>query len=84
VSLFIEEVSFHRYPRWSDLVRGVVAAVVENVGYRQVLAFWQVAGAVSAWRGRQAVWGSMQREGFDAAEVERPLLEPAGVSSRPS
>ncbi len=86
VSLFIEEVSFHRYPRWSDLLRGVVAAVVENIGYRQVLAFWQVAGAVGAWRGRKAVWGTMQREGFGApaADVERPLLEPAGVSSRPS
>jgi cellulose synthase/poly-beta-1,6-N-acetylglucosamine synthase-like glycosyltransferase len=85
ISLFIEEVSFHRYPRWSDLLRGVVAAVLENVGYRQVLAFWQVAGAVGAWRGRQAVWGSMQRKGFDPpADADRPLLEPAGISSRPS
>jgi cellulose synthase/poly-beta-1,6-N-acetylglucosamine synthase-like glycosyltransferase len=64
VSLFIEEVSFHRYPRWSDLGRGVLAAVAENFGYRQILAAWQVAGAVAAWRGRTAVWGSMHREGF--------------------
>jgi cellulose synthase/poly-beta-1,6-N-acetylglucosamine synthase-like glycosyltransferase len=64
-SLFIEEVSFHRYPRWSDLWRGVLAAILENFGYRQVLAVWQVAGAAAAWRGRQAVWGSMQRQGFD-------------------
>ncbi|HEY7274016.1 MAG TPA: glycosyltransferase [Actinoplanes sp.] len=64
VSLFIEEVSFHRYPRWSDLWRGVVAAVVENFGYRQILAVWQVSGAAAAWRGRQAVWGSMHRQGF--------------------
>src|SRR6185312_4895169 len=41
VSLFIEEVSFHRYPRWTDLVRGVLAAVIENFGYRQILAIWQ-------------------------------------------
>ena len=86
VALFIEEVSFHRYPRWSDLLRGVAAAVAENVGYRQVLAVWQVAGALSAWRGRTAVWGSMPREGFGAppGDAERPLLEPAGISSRPS
>jgi cellulose synthase/poly-beta-1,6-N-acetylglucosamine synthase-like glycosyltransferase len=66
VSLFIEEVSFHRYPRWSDLSRGVLSAVAENFGYRQILAVWQVSGAAAAWRGRQAVWGSMHRQGFDA------------------
>jgi cellulose synthase/poly-beta-1,6-N-acetylglucosamine synthase-like glycosyltransferase len=79
VSLFIEEVSFHRYPRWSDLWRGVLAAVLENFGYRQLLALWQVAGAASAWRGRQAVWGSMQRQGFDTA----PPLETVGPASEP-
>jgi cellulose synthase/poly-beta-1,6-N-acetylglucosamine synthase-like glycosyltransferase len=76
VSLFIEEVSFHRYPRWSDLVRGVLAAILENFGYRQILAVWQVTGAAGAWRGRQAVWGTMHRQGFDTAET--PELEPTG------
>jgi hypothetical protein len=79
VSLFIEEISFHRYPHWADLWRGVIAALIENVGYRQVLAAFQVAGAVSAWRGRQAVWGSMQRQGFDSpAEFTEPVLEASG------
>jgi cellulose synthase/poly-beta-1,6-N-acetylglucosamine synthase-like glycosyltransferase len=81
VALVIEEVSFHRYPRWSDLWRGVLAAVLENFGYRQVLAVWQVAGAASAWRGRQAVWGSMQRQGFDSPPV--PPLETVGPGARP-
>jgi cellulose synthase/poly-beta-1,6-N-acetylglucosamine synthase-like glycosyltransferase len=69
-ALFIEEVSFHRYPRWADLARGVAAAIAENFGYRQILAFWQVAGAVAAWRGKQAVWGTMQRQGFDVGDQE--------------
>ena len=81
VALVIEEVSFYRYPRWSDLWRGVLAAVLENFGYRQVLAVWQVAGAASAWRGRQAVWGSMQRQGFDSPSV--PPLETVGPGARP-
>ncbi len=85
VSLFIEEVSFHRYPRWADLLRGVGAAVLENVGYRPVLALWQIRGAVSAWRGGQAVWGTMQRQGFDTAPVatDTPKLEPVGVTPPP-
>lgn len=77
-ALFIEEVSFHRYPRWADLLRGVIAAIAENFGYRQLLAGWQIAGAVSAWRGGPAVWGTMQREGFG----ETPA-EPVGVSTPP-
>jgi cellulose synthase/poly-beta-1,6-N-acetylglucosamine synthase-like glycosyltransferase len=86
VSLFIEEVSFHRYPRWTDLCRGVLAAIIENFGYRQILAVWQILGAVAAWRGRQAVWGSMHREGFDTTPHPNPLVpiekEPAGLSAQ--
>jgi cellulose synthase/poly-beta-1,6-N-acetylglucosamine synthase-like glycosyltransferase len=78
VSLFIEEVSFHRYPRWSDLFRGVLAAILENFGYRQILAVWQVRGAAGAWRGRQAVWGTMDRQGFDtvAADAGEKPVDP--------
>jgi cellulose synthase/poly-beta-1,6-N-acetylglucosamine synthase-like glycosyltransferase len=79
LALFIEEVSFHRYPRWSDMLRGVLAAVLENFGYRQILALWQVSGAAAAWRGRQAVWGAMQREGFDTVPPEdAPPVKTAG------
>ncbi|UQU62902.1 glycosyltransferase family 2 protein [Couchioplanes caeruleus] len=77
VSLFIEEVSFHRYPRWSDMARGVAAAVLENFGYRQVLAVWQIAGVLGAVRGRRAVWGAMQRQGF-GGDVDSPEMVGAG------
>jgi cellulose synthase/poly-beta-1,6-N-acetylglucosamine synthase-like glycosyltransferase len=78
-ALFIEEVSFHRYPRWTDLLRGVAAAIAENVGFRQILALWQVMGAVAAWRGRQAVWGTMRREGFGEPPPEPVGVGPVGV-----
>ncbi|MFI7545299.1 glycosyltransferase family 2 protein [Actinoplanes sp. NPDC049599] len=76
ISLFIEEVSFHRYPRWSDLLRGVAAAILENFGYRQILAAWQVAGAFGALHGRKAEWGAMHRQGFDEMAESR---DPVGV-----
>ena len=76
ISLFIEEVSFHRYPRWGDLLRGVAAAILENFGYRQILAAWQVAGAFGALHGRKAEWGAMHRQGFDEAVESR---DPVGV-----
>ncbi|MFI5492311.1 glycosyltransferase [Actinoplanes sp. NPDC051859] len=77
-SLFIEEISFHRYPRWSDVARGVMAAILENFGYRQLLAVWQVRGAVGAWRGGKAQWGTMQREGFSGADAESAEMVGAG------
>ena len=73
ISLFIEEISFHRYLRWTDLIRGVAAAIIENFGYRQILAAWQVLGAAGAWRGKQAVWGTMHREGFDTHPDQKPV-----------
>jgi hypothetical protein len=77
MSLFIEEISFHRYPRWADVARGVAAAVLENFGYRQMLAVWQVAGVIGALRGRKAVWGTMQREGF-GGDLDSPEMVGAG------
>lgn len=88
IALFIDEVSFHRYPRWTDIARGVAAAVLENFGYRQILALWQVAGAFGAWHGREAVWGTMDRAGFDepvrpARDREPTPVQTVGAGRRP-
>jgi cellulose synthase/poly-beta-1,6-N-acetylglucosamine synthase-like glycosyltransferase len=55
----------HPGPRWTDILRGVVAAALENFGYREILAFWQVVGALGAGRGREAVRGTMNRSGYE-------------------
>jgi cellulose synthase/poly-beta-1,6-N-acetylglucosamine synthase-like glycosyltransferase len=72
-SAALEEFSFHRYRRWGDLWLTVAAAVVENVGYRQLTALWRLQGLWAAMRGTQAEWGVMTRVGFAApAPAERP------------
>jgi len=75
LALLLEEISFHRYPRWRDLGAGFAAAVVENLGYRQLLAFWQLRGAWSAVRRTDAVWGQMTRQGFDGGS-DMPVAAP--------
>jgi cellulose synthase/poly-beta-1,6-N-acetylglucosamine synthase-like glycosyltransferase len=63
-ALAVEEFSFHRYGRWRDLAVAGAVTVVENLGYRQLTAWWRVQGLWAAWRGSEQVWGVMTRQGF--------------------
>jgi cellulose synthase/poly-beta-1,6-N-acetylglucosamine synthase-like glycosyltransferase len=64
-ALTVEEFTFHRYPRWRDLGVAIVAAVLENVGYRQLHAWWRLRGVVAMIGRRPRQWGAMPRSGFD-------------------
>jgi hypothetical protein len=59
----LEELSFRRYPRLSDLLHLFALALLENFGYRQLSAWWRVKGTISAIRGVEG-WGHMTRKGF--------------------
>jgi hypothetical protein len=43
---YLEEMSFRLYPRASQAAQLVLMAVVENVGYRQLMAVFRLAGLV--------------------------------------
>lgn len=63
----LEEITFRRYPRTSDLAKLFGLAVIENLGYRQLVTFWRVRGTLGFLRGRRRqVWGDMARKGFEA------------------
>lgn len=51
------------YDRPRDLMALAWAAVVENVGYRQVLLYWRLRGTWDWLRGRQR-WDKFARKGF--------------------
>jgi cellulose synthase/poly-beta-1,6-N-acetylglucosamine synthase-like glycosyltransferase len=59
----LEELTFRRYARWADLVRLFSAAVVENLGYRQLNQWWRLQGTLAALRGVRH-WGRQERRGF--------------------
>jgi hypothetical protein len=71
-ALALEEFSFRRYVRGGEVGRLLVAAVIENFGYRQLLALWRTKALVDLARGRQE-WGEMRRRGLGYA--------PAGETS---
>lgn len=68
VALALEEFGFHRYRRRRDLVIAVAAAFAENLGYRQLNAWWRLIGTVQALRATPPEWGAMTRVGFTAEE----------------
>jgi cellulose synthase/poly-beta-1,6-N-acetylglucosamine synthase-like glycosyltransferase len=65
-SAALEEFSFHRYRRWGDLWLTAAAALVENLGYRQLTALWRLQGLWAAMRRGTVEWGVMTRVGFAA------------------
>jgi hypothetical protein len=67
-ALTVEEFSFRRYSRWRDLGAAVLAAVVENIGYRQLHSWWRLQGLWRFIRGQEASWGVMTRAGFDSPQ----------------
>ena len=52
-SLVLEELSFHRYPKFSHLLKLMVVAIVENLGYRQLNSWWRIKGTWSFMRKKQ-------------------------------
>jgi hypothetical protein len=42
----LEELFFHPFPRFSQMAVLVGVAVLENLGYRQLVSLWRLAGLV--------------------------------------
>lgn len=65
-SVLLEELSFRRYPRVSDLLTLALVGIAENFGYRQLTTWWRLRGIVDYFRKKQG-WGTMIRKGFTGA-----------------
>ncbi len=74
-ALFLEELSFHLYPKFRQQFRLAFAALLENFGYRQINSVWR-AWAMIKWLvpfTRQEQWGKIERMG----EWQRPKQDTA-------
>jgi cellulose synthase/poly-beta-1,6-N-acetylglucosamine synthase-like glycosyltransferase len=63
-ALLVEERAFQRYRRWRCFGRLVLAAGIENLGYRQWYALIRVHATLQHLRGHEQLWGEMSRAGF--------------------
>jgi len=62
-AVLLEQFTARRYPAARDVLQLVWVAVLENLGFRQLLTFWRAQGLIDVIR-RKKGWGAMERRGF--------------------
>ncbi|MBO2944592.1 glycosyltransferase family 2 protein [Paenibacillus sp. F411] len=62
-SILLEQFSFRRYLRFSDLMKLVGYAFIENLGFRQLTILYRVEGIIRFRKTRHA-WGQIKRQEF--------------------
>jgi len=61
-AILLEELSFHTYPKARHVLVLFVVSILENFGYRQLIAFWRLQALVAWMLGRPIHWGVMKRK----------------------
>ena len=63
-ALFIEEVTFSRYPTVGDLNKMLLYSLFMFLGYRQIGVWWRLMGHIDFFRNNNT-WGTMVRTNFN-------------------
>ena len=74
LSVCLEELSFKKYKKVKHLIILMVAALLENFGYRQMTAFWRFKGFIEYYMGKRD-WGKMEKEGFKQKNNETAVKQ---------
>lgn len=61
MALLLEEMTFRAYKKPSSIFILVIAAIIENLGYRQINSWWRLRGIFRWISGKKGKWGDMQR-----------------------
>jgi cellulose synthase/poly-beta-1,6-N-acetylglucosamine synthase-like glycosyltransferase len=77
-SLLLDEMANHTYPRQKQIFVLLVTAIAENLGYRQVTAYWRLVGTAQWLAGTRARWGDMTRK----AGWSQMASDPASTATR--
>jgi cellulose synthase/poly-beta-1,6-N-acetylglucosamine synthase-like glycosyltransferase len=62
-SVLLEEATLRRYPRLKDVLKLMLFAVIENVGYRQVLSIFRFQGVMRYFAGVRR-WEKVEHKGI--------------------
>ncbi|MBI1912672.1 MAG: glycosyltransferase family 2 protein [Deltaproteobacteria bacterium] len=70
-AILLEEMSYRRYPRLKDLLILLAYGVIENFGYRQLLALWRTEAIIQFLFTKEKKWEVVQKKGFDASPASK-------------
>ena len=80
MGLVLEEMSFKVYARAGQALKLFAAALIENLGFRQMVSVFRLIGTVQWLFGRRPKWGDMQRQApWNSREQEVVEIEPEQV-----
>ena len=71
-ALLLEQMSFRLYPSGRQLVWLTLVALLENLGYRQLIAWWRFQGLMRWVFRTERRWGEMTRVASWRREVSKP------------
>jgi cellulose synthase/poly-beta-1,6-N-acetylglucosamine synthase-like glycosyltransferase len=80
-ALLLEEMSFHLYRQPRQLGALLLAMLLENVGYRQLTAWWRLRALVRWIAGGSVQWGDMTRSATWQSPARAAGPGSAGVAS---
>jgi hypothetical protein len=59
--LLVDELAFHTYPKFRQVMILFLVAIIENFGFRQMISYWRLIGLWRSIIGTKVSWGSMTR-----------------------
>lgn len=68
-SVLLEEATLRRYPKLLDVLLLMLYAVIENIGYRQIVTFFRAYGVLQYFTGRKR-WEEVEHKGLTAQPAE--------------
>lgn len=63
MSVLLEQISFQMYPYFRQTLKLAAVALLENIGYRQWVAWWRLVGLYRWATQSEGQWGVMNRKG---------------------
>jgi cellulose synthase/poly-beta-1,6-N-acetylglucosamine synthase-like glycosyltransferase len=80
-AIIIEQMTFAKYKSNGDVLKLLIGAALEQLGFRQIHLFWRLRGMIR-WLQGDSKWGAMKRKGFSGtAELKARIREAEGSSS---
>lgn len=83
-SILLEEITFRTYPKTRDLLILFGVGIIENLGYRQLNAFWRFEGLLKWFFNADSSWGEMTRTASWATETPKPVVVTLSAASNPN